>query len=325
MNLGGSSAPIVWPGGKKFAFSIFDDTDLMTVENGRPVYDAFGRLGMRITKSVWPVAPAGPQRVGGSTCADPEYLDWVLSLQAAGHEIGYHNASDHPSTRHETIAALDRFEELFGAAPRIGADHAGNREAMYWGPKRLSGAWSPTYDLVQRAMRPDRPRFSGEEPTSEYFWGDVCRDRIEYWRNFCFDEIDLTRVGAVMPYHDPRRPYVNYWFTSTDASNPTRFFRYFDDEHLDALEGNGGVCIMYTHLGVGMAPGGRLDPRFEPALERLASRSVWVAPASEILDHLRAAGGSSIITGVQRARLEAAWIADRVRDSNLLRRRRRSA
>lgn len=314
---------IEWPGGKRFAFSIFDDTDLMTMERGRPVYDAFDRAGMRITKSVWPVAAAGPQLVGGSTCADPDYLDWVVSLQAAGHEIGFHNASDHSSTRSETIEALDRFEQMFGHAPRVGADHAGNREALYWGTKRVSGLWAPAYAAAQKVMRPDRPPFSGEEPTSEFFWGDVCRDRIDYWRNFCFDEVDLTRVSPVMPYHDPRRPYVNYWYSSTDASNPDRFFRCLGADRLDALERNGGVCIMYTHLGHGMAPDGQLDPRFEPALEELTGRSVWIAPVSQVLDHLREVGRSGVITGGQRARLEAAWILDRARHSSFLRGRQR--
>jgi hypothetical protein len=29
---------VAWPDGKQFAFSIFDDTDLMTLETGRSVY-----------------------------------------------------------------------------------------------------------------------------------------------------------------------------------------------------------------------------------------------------------------------------------------------
>lgn len=128
------SRSVSWPDGARFAFTVFDDTDWMTVETGAPVYEALSELRFRVTKSVWPVAPGGPRRTGGGTCAEPDYRAWVLRLQAAGHEIGFHNASDHPSTRNQTIAGLDRFRDIFGNDPRIGADHSGNREALYSRP-----------------------------------------------------------------------------------------------------------------------------------------------------------------------------------------------
>ena len=130
----------LWPDGRRFAFSIFDDTDWTTLHNGRPVYDLLGDLGIRITKSVWVNDPGASRSTGGDTCEDPAYLDWVLELVARGHEVGYHNATDRSSTRAETIAALDRFATLFGSSPRVGADHGGNREALYSGARRLSGA-----------------------------------------------------------------------------------------------------------------------------------------------------------------------------------------
>lgn len=314
---------IEWPEGNRAAFAIFDDTDNTTLENGPPVYDLLTALGLRITKSVWPLAPGSAQRVGGATCGDPEYVEWVLGLQRAGHEIGYHNATDHPSTRQETIRGLDRFEELFGHPPKVGADHSGNIEALYWGPRRLTGVKARAYEVAQRVMRPNRPRFSGEDPTSEYFWGDVCRERITYWRNFCFDEVDLLRVSPKLPYHDPRRSYVNYWFTSTDGSNLPRFVRHLADEKLDRLEEAGGVCIMYTHFGLKFAVDGRLDPSFEQGMRRLAERRIWVAPVSEVLDHLRSQMGDTVLTDADRRRLEAHWVLDRLRDSGFIRKRRR--
>lgn len=316
--------PVTWPGGARFAFSIFDDTDLMTIRNGRPVYDHLTSLGMRITKSVWPVAPRGRPLVNGSTCAEPEYLAWVLALQAAGHEIGYHNASNYPSTRQKTLAALDRFEELFGHPPKVGADHAGNLEALYCGPKRVSAPWRQLYGTAGRIMRPDRPTFTGDEPASPYFWGDICRDRITYWRSFCFRRSNLLDVSPRLPYHDPRRPYVNYWFTSTDASDVPRLLRHFTSDALDRLERSGGVTILYTHLGHGAAPDGTLRPDVKAAFTRLSRRSVWVAPAGEVLDHLRGSAASTLLTDSDRRRLEARWVADRAVDSPLFRSRRRS-
>lgn len=314
---------ITWPDGNRAAFAVFDDTDNTTIENGPPVYELLSDLGLRVTKSVWPLEPTERQRVGGSTLGDPDYLAWVLSLQRAGHEIGFHNATDHPSRRDRTIEALDRFEELFGAPPKVGADHSGNREALYWGPRRLSGLRSHAYSVAQKVMRPNRPTFSGEDPCSEFFWGDVCRDRVTYWRNFCFDEVDLFRVSPKVPYHDPRRSYVNWWFTSTDGSNLPRFVRHLTDDKLDRLESAGGLCVMYTHFGLKFAVDGRVDPGFVEAMGRLADRRIWVAPAGEVLDHVREQLHDTVLTDRERRSLENNWVLDRLKDSGFVRRRRR--
>ncbi len=63
-------AAFVWPGGHKFAFSIFDDTDWATVENVKPVYDLLADLGMRTTKSVWMFRGEGSPKISGATCED---------------------------------------------------------------------------------------------------------------------------------------------------------------------------------------------------------------------------------------------------------------
>jgi hypothetical protein len=308
------SSTVRWPGGAPFAFTVFDDTDRMTLENGPPVYDVLTDLGFRVTKSVWPVEPDGPARTGGATCADPDYLAWVLRLRDAGHEIGLHNASDHPSVRATTIRALDRFEELFGGPPRVGADHVGNLEAMYWGPKRLTGLRSAAYRAAMAVTRPYRPVTSGEDPTSDYFWGDVLRDRIDYWRNFTFRTLDTLAACPAMPYHDPARPYVNWWFGSTHAPSADVFVDLLTPAHLDALAASGGACVIYTHVAMGFAPDGVVDPRVTAVLEDVASRGAWCAPVSEVLDHIRAERGSDApITGAQRRSLERRWVGEQIR------------
>ncbi|MCB1040573.1 MAG: hypothetical protein KDA94_13740 [Acidimicrobiales bacterium] len=312
--MGDGSRSMTWPDGKRFAFTIFDDTDMTTLANGPAVYEVLDRLGLRITKSVWPVAPEGPPRTGGATCADPDYLAWVLELQAAGHEIGYHNASDHPSKRGATIAALDRFAELFGHDPRIGADHAGNLEAMYWGPSRLTGPRSWLYERATKLTRPDRPSASGHDPTSEHFWGDVLQRRVDYWRNFTFHQTDTLAACPQLPYHDPARPFVNWWFASSHAPKLEPYLQLLAPGRLDALERSGGACIVYTHFGVDFARDGKVDPRFVAVMEDLASRDAWCAPTSEVLDHIRAQRGDDVpLTGRQRSRLENRWIVDQAR------------
>ena len=279
---------ISWPDGKRFAFTIFDDADFSTVEDGRPLYDLLTSLGLRITKAVWPSEPVRPRATGGETCADPAYVAWLRELQADGHEMAYHNATDHPSVRDETVAALDRFREVFGADPAVGADHGGNLEALYWGPNRLSGWRRHLYRLAERVEQPARPVFSGEDPDSPYFWGDLARDRITYWRNFTFDEVDLLRVCPDLPYHDPERPFVNQWFPATHAPDRRWFCEVLTPERIDRLERDGGVCIVYTHFGLDFVDDGRVDPQVAAILRDVARRDGWFAPVSAVLDHVRA-------------------------------------
>ena len=116
---------VPWPDGKTFAFSVFDDTDLATVNCLQPVYDHLLAHGIRVTKSVWPLAGSiAPAVVGGMTCDDAKYLAWIRSLQANGIEIGWHNATYHSSPREATREGLERFRELFGQYPRTMANHS---------------------------------------------------------------------------------------------------------------------------------------------------------------------------------------------------------
>ena len=309
-----SQTGIKLPEGYKFGFSIFDDTDWTTLQNGPQVYDLLGELGFRITKSVWVDEP-GPQRtIGGATCAEPQYLNWVLKLQQQGHEIGYHNATDRSSKRDQTRAALDKFEQLFGHAPRCGADHAANAEALYAGAARVSGVRSTAYKFAQRLLQPTRPDFLGEDPNSEYFWGDLCAERIDYWRGFSFAHTDLRAVGPVL-HHDPSRPFVNAWFTSSHAPRLAQFLQRLHPDHLDQLQEDGGVCIMYTHLGLDFVDErGQLNSEFVKAMTDLADRGGWYVPVSTMLDAVRSSDGCPNLTVSQRAGLERRWILDRVRD-----------
>ena len=128
-----------FPHGKRFAFTIMDDTDVATVENVEPVYRLLERLGMRITKTVWPVGcPEGSKNFSISqTLEDADYREFVLDLQRRGFEIAYHGATMESSTRERTVVALERFRGEFGTHPRVYANHAYNRENLYWGAGRI--------------------------------------------------------------------------------------------------------------------------------------------------------------------------------------------
>jgi hypothetical protein len=295
-----------WPDGARFAFTVFDDTDRATIENVAGVYEFLEEIGMRTTKSVWPISIPGSPLVRGATCDDPEYAAWTVDLQHRGFEIGYHGASNVTATRTDVARALDRFRSLYGHTPAVMANHADCQEGMYWGEGRVSGMNRLAYNLLTRFKRVGRYR--GHVEGDPLFWGDLCRDQVRYVRNFTFRGIDTLGECAVMPYHDPDRPYVNGWFASSEGRDVGTFNACLSEEAQDRLEASGGACIMYTHFAAGFWDGGRLHERFEQLMRRLAARKGWFVPVSTLLDHLAGAGGPAPIGRAQRNALERRWL-----------------
>ena len=298
---------VLWPDGKKFAFTIFDDTDLATVENVSGVYSHLADLGFRITKSVWPSSPTGKAITGGSTCADRDYLKWVLALQTQGFEIAFHMNSDCTSVRSQTLQGLTRFEYLFGHPPQSMANHSGCRENLYWGEDRLSGVNRLIYRLLTRGR--NTGKYVGHVEDDPLFWGDLCAKRIQYCRNFVFPEINTLKVCPFMPYHDDTRPMVNAWFASSEGSERSAFISLLAEANQDRLEEEGGACIVYTHLAVGFWTPSGLDRRYSSLMERLASKNGWFVPVSTLMDYLEAKNGRHVITGRERRKLERRWLA----------------
>ncbi|MBU8934616.1 MAG: hypothetical protein KOO62_11510 [candidate division Zixibacteria bacterium] len=312
---------IRWPEGKAFAFTIFDDTDLATLANIRPVYDLLAECGMRTTKSVWPLnasplisssraaSPLLP--VEEASCEDKDYLDWLLGLKRSGFEIGYHMAARFTSSRETTIRGLNRFEELFGGPPSAMANHSDCEENIYWGSDRLSGLRRIIYNLATR-FRFDG-RYRGHVESDPLFWGDLCHDKITYVRNFVFKDINTLNACPIMPYHDPQRPFVPFWFASSEGPEIKSFNRCLSEENQDRLEAEGGACIMYTHFGAGFCRNGRLDNRFETLIKRLTSKNGWFVPVSDLLDFLRRINETHTITNRERSHLEWTWLKHKLR------------
>jgi hypothetical protein len=209
-----------FPQNNKFAFAIHDDTDLSTVETVRPIYRLLEEIGMCTTKSVWPLASVPDGRHGGASLQDPEYLSFILELRDKGFEIALHGVRNHHATRDLVEKGLQEFHRLIGYDPRIHVNHSCNLDNIYWGEARFNRL-RRLYRLVS-AVRSGRP-FEGHSPESPHFWGDLCRDRIDYVRNFVFREVNLDRVNPTMPYRDPLRPFVKYWFSSCYGPDATTF------------------------------------------------------------------------------------------------------
>jgi hypothetical protein len=300
---------IEWPEGKRFAFTVFDDTDSATVENVGSVYAFLRDLGFKTTKSVWPVAGDKEPVLGGSTCEDDDYRQWLLQLKDEGFEIALHNATYHDSSREETIRAFQQYKEIFGSDPVSLANHTSNAEGIYWGADRVSGIRVPFYKVLTRFKR---RRFRGHRDGDRLFWGDVCKERLKYVRNFVFSDMNTLAACPLMPYHDPIRPYVNYWFASAEGGTLDSFNRTISEENQDRLEAEGGACIMYTHFAKGFYRDGQIEPRFRQLMERLSKKQGWFVPVAELLDHIQEKRGRHELTPRQRAGLEWKWLRHKV-------------
>lgn len=307
-----------WPDNKKFAFSIFDDTDCTTLQNAPIVYDSLRRYNIRITKSVWMFDGEirdDNKHIIGETCQNNIYLKWVLKLKEEGHEIAYHGTSFSASKRERIIEGLETFKSLFGEYPKILTQHNDTipSESIYWGVNRVSGINRMVYKIIMFITRKPRNIYHGESIESPFYWGDICKERIKYVRNFTYSNINTLRDCPMMPYYDPKRPFVNFWFASTEGANVNSFNACLSEENQNKLENEGGACIMYTHFGKDFVENGSLNSQFQSLIAKIADRDGWFVPVSDILDYLLDKKGNAIISNAERAILERKWLINKIK------------
>ena len=298
-----------WPDGRRFAFTIFDDPDGQSVETTRLVYSFLADLGFRTTIGVWPLDLRRQTNSGGETCANAAYRAFLQELQQKGFEIAFHLAAPFDSARAETIEALDLFQQYFGQDPSTMANHY-NADAIYWGPARLSGWRRAVYNLA--TLGRTRNHHFGHVEGHPSFWGDICRDRIRYCRNFVYADINTLKMNPWMPYADPERPFVRQWYSSSEGHQAPAFLKTLHDANQDRLESEGGACIMYTHFGHGYVRDGKLTPEFRRTMERLARKNGWFVPVSTLLDFLAKTNGVPTLTPAIRGRLETHWLWEKI-------------
>ena len=302
---------IDWPDGKRFAFTVFDDTDHTTLQNSPAIYRFLYDAGIITTKSVWPINYGSAPEVKGATCQNPAYLEWVRKLKEQGFEIALHNASYRTLKREQIASGLEQFKRYFGEYPKAQANHGFCGDSLYWGDARLSGANRLLYNLMTGFK--NRGKFQGHVESSELFWGDLCKRHIKYVRNFVYPGINTLKACPYMPYFDEKRPFVNYWFASSEGGYCRAFCKTISEENQDRLEEEGGACIMYTHFSFpDFYQDGRLNPEFTRLVERLRRKSGWFVPVSRLLDHILEKRGPYTISNRERARLERRWLAKKL-------------
>ena len=301
---------ILWPNNKKFAFTIFDDTDRANLADNQLVYKCLDNLGFKTTKSIWITEGNGVEEGKGVTCDDEEYLDWLLQLKNKGFEIGYHSITYNSSFRNEIEKGIKKFSKIFGHSPNVMANHSRNRENIYWGSDRLSGSRKLIFNILTQFKKNNY--YKGHEENSPYFWGDLCKESVSYVRNFVFSDINTLKSCPYMPYQDPTKPYVNYWFASSEGNNANIFNKCLSNKNQDRLENEGGACIMYTHFADGFCKNRKLSEEFEKQMERLSKKNGWFVPVTTLLDFLKKKNETNVIGSKQRSKLEWKWLFDKL-------------
>jgi hypothetical protein len=273
------------------------------------IYAFLNDLGIHTTKGVWPNGPHDVPSDPGETCANPGYVECMRELQELGFEIGYHNATAHTSDREHTLRGLDRFKNFFGHDPVTMSNHFYSQEGIYFGSDRLTGLYRRLYGLALK----NEP-FLGHVPGQKLFWGDLCKQRIRYVRNFAFSDINTLKVCPWMPYYDSSKPYVNYWYCSAEGANIDSAITTLSEANQDRLEEEGGACILYVHFGHYFCDdNGAIHPRFRTLMTRLSKKNGWFRPVGTVLDHLRAQGRGRQIGPGQRRVLETRWLMHKLR------------
>lgn len=301
-----------WPGGKKFAFTIVDDTDNATVENTKPIYDYLLKKGIRTTKTVWPFRPRG--HYDGQSLCDLHYRNWILDLKSSGVEIALHGVGDGFFSRKEIAEGIKIFKEILGYPPKIHCNHGSNPDNLYWWSKRFEWPFSAFYELAYRLKRRAPPPEGGDAIDSSCFWGDYASREVTYVRNLTFASVDTLSRDSKMPYHDEKKPYVNYWFSSSDGHNIKLFNDLLSPMNLNKLQRNGGGCIVYTHFASGFVESdGSLNSEFKKRVDDLAARNAWFVPCGELLDYLRGTGHSRAVSSPYKLSLNVMWGVERLK------------
>lgn len=240
----------------------------------------------------------------------PSEREFYKSLVARGHEVGLHTASDSHATRDETRRAFELFRREFGNYPPIYVEHRDNRQnlqiegadpASPYFTTDLLNEYRPYVWIVSPSAIPyaGRGRYydvlSSQRPLLGYplarRWGEF----KEFIKTRRFDQANgrlyelLRRGGSPFDRYAREKYGLCKGFRRAGRrqdADGTGFVEWFQDRHLDDLERRGGLAITYTHLNTKwLEPGApRMRADIAERIREIASRNVWLATASAILD-----------------------------------------
>lgn len=277
--------PVWLPGFYEMGMAITDDPDNGSFDQFKTMYDFLKHLRLPTTRAMWVYepteatgTPALPIKFFGPVLTEKKCLDYCKMLHANGFEICLHGASSGNNSRERMINALEYLEKEIGPAITY-ICHSKNAENLYWDGKCVNSRLFSTFLklYINNAC-------FGEVEGSNYFWGDLCKNKIQFIRLFRTRRVNTLAFNPSMPYHDLHKPYVNYWFSATKGY----LSRLLEPKEIDRLCNEHGASIMYQYLHKYVNNKGVIDPLVKTALERIASDSrIFFRPASVVLTRLK--------------------------------------
>jgi len=264
-------AKLIWPPYPfEAGFCITDDTDAATFKQTQTVYDYLMSKSVVTSKTVWPFKPneacgipATPaSTLRGVTLENTEYLNYCKELDKEGYEICLHGASAGNNSRQKTENAFTLMNQNFVPSDTF-ICHSKNAENMYWEDKTTS---TFPFNLILKSY--SKHSCSGELPTSKYYWGDICKSRINQIRLFKTRHMNTLKRNPSMPYYDVNKPMVNSWFSATKRS----ISDCTTNEVLEKLKEENGLVVLYQYLFRYAQPESlKLNESFIEAINRLTS------------------------------------------------------
>lgn len=283
-----------YPDGKNFAFTITADPDGGKLENARIIYDFLTEAGLRTTIAVWVEEPTrltgvpdiARPKYGGDSCDRYSYLKYIQDLQRRGFEIALHTVSSGNDYSEVTLNGYERFKEYFETYPKINIMHSTNLENIYWGKKVANNVLLRQF--IGLLTNKANLSYSGEVVQSKYFWGDTLKQKTKYVRLWGTSDINTLKFNPSMPYHDPQKSYVNYWFSFSDGFDVNIFNSMLSAKNIKRLIKERGASIVYLHF-YSFMNNGKLNETFKSRIKYIAQqKDGWFVPASTLLDRLLA-------------------------------------
>ncbi|MBI4847292.1 MAG: hypothetical protein HY808_01760 [Nitrospirae bacterium] len=300
-----------YPDGKHFAFTVTDDPDHSKIQKVKTMYGFLDEIGLKTTVAVWVKecsrANGEPDTEGrfdyGATLQNEEYRNYILSLRNKGFEIALHTVSGCNDLRKGTIDGYEQFRSIFGEYPKMNIMHSMNLDNVYWGAKVFKSKAAQWFfkNVVGMVYPKASFSFGGEDPQSRYYWADILKEKTKYVRLWGTSDINTLKFNPSMPYHDPDRPEINYWFSFSDGHNMEAFLQLISDKNIEKLVRERGASIVYTHFAAGFIKRAgdnsyAVDEQVKKQLIKIAQqKDGWFVPASTLLDRLQAIKNVSLI------------------------------
>ena len=291
---------IPYPAGYSFAFTITDDPDDGWLEQKKTVYDFINSIGLKTSIGVWVfnnTTGSGESSYyhQGISLDNKEYLAYIQELKQDGFNLFLHTITGGNDKREITIKGFNSFKNYFGEYPAHWVNHWTNYDNIYWGYKRFDSQFLQwIYNLIKDE------KYYGDVSDSDYFWGDYCSKHIKYIRGFASDNLNTLSVNPSMPYHDPQKPYVRYWYDCSDGADRKKFNSLISKKNVDKLIHSGGTAIIYTHFAKGFVDkeSGLFNQETKTKLEYIAShKDGWFVPVKTILDRFIAIRSLKVVEG----------------------------